>query len=203
MKRDDVIQVSLVAFGVVEAGRLEFTKDYMLMVDRIGHKYVKVGYKDITFFKNAGIDFFTFQSLFWDELFLLGDSGVSPSDSRFRKEVKSGEVSLTNSDSKYATLTFVASALNGLIKQTCIAAPGKEDTPVVDWKYQSYGKLGKQEFPAKMNVTVNGLSMPIDANITLSHIDNDSKWETRTELSKRYEKVDLEAVLSRFMSLTL
>jgi thiol:disulfide interchange protein DsbD len=31
MKRDDVIQLQLMAFGFVEAGRIEFTKDYVLI----------------------------------------------------------------------------------------------------------------------------------------------------------------------------
>ena len=35
MKRDDVIQMQLMAFGFVEAARLEFTKDYVLIIDRI------------------------------------------------------------------------------------------------------------------------------------------------------------------------
>ena len=35
MKRDDVIRLQLMAFGFVEAARLEFTKDYVLIMDRI------------------------------------------------------------------------------------------------------------------------------------------------------------------------
>ena len=42
MKRDDVIRLQLMAFGFVEAGRLEFTKDYVLIVDRINKQYLKV-----------------------------------------------------------------------------------------------------------------------------------------------------------------
>ena len=35
MRRNDVIRLQLMAFGFVEAGRLEFTKDYVLIMDRI------------------------------------------------------------------------------------------------------------------------------------------------------------------------
>ena len=34
MKRDDVIRLQLMAFGFVEAGRIEMTKDYVLIMDR-------------------------------------------------------------------------------------------------------------------------------------------------------------------------
>ena len=35
MKRDDVIRLQLMAFGFVEAARLEFTPEYALIIDRI------------------------------------------------------------------------------------------------------------------------------------------------------------------------
>ena len=41
MKRDDVIRLQLMAFGFVEAARLEFTKDYVLIMDRINKQYLK------------------------------------------------------------------------------------------------------------------------------------------------------------------
>ena len=41
MKRDDVIRLQLMAFGFVEAGRIEFTKDYVLVMDRINKQYLK------------------------------------------------------------------------------------------------------------------------------------------------------------------
>ena len=41
MKRDDVIRMQLMAFGFVEAARLEFTKDYVLIMDRINKQYLK------------------------------------------------------------------------------------------------------------------------------------------------------------------
>ena len=47
MKRDDVIRLQLMAFGFVEAGRLEFTQDYVLIVDRINKQYLKVPYAHI------------------------------------------------------------------------------------------------------------------------------------------------------------
>ena len=44
MKRDDVIRLQLMAFGFVEAGRIEFTKDYVLVMDRINKQYLKASY---------------------------------------------------------------------------------------------------------------------------------------------------------------
>lgn len=202
MKKNDVIQLSLVAFGVVEAGRMELTQDYFMLVDRIGHQYVKAAYKDIDFLKNNNIDFYTFQSLFWDELFLLGDKGLSPENARYEKSVDSGVIKLVNKDSRHVTLTFLANAMTGLIKQSTFASKATGNN-VLDWKYLGYTKLGKQEFPSKMQISVHAGPAPLNATIILSNVNSEDEWETRTQLNKRYEKVPIETVFSRFMSLTL
>ena len=58
MKRDDVIRLQLMAFGFVEAGRLEFTEDYVLIVDRINKQYIKVPYAQLEFFRRSGVNFY-------------------------------------------------------------------------------------------------------------------------------------------------
>ena len=66
MKRDDVIRLQLMAFGFVEAGRIELTKDYVLIMDRINKQYLKAPWMSVDFLRNSGIDFNTLQSLFWN-----------------------------------------------------------------------------------------------------------------------------------------
>ena len=57
LKRDEVIQLSLVAMGFMEVGRLEFTPQYMMMVNRMGREYVKVDYADVPYLQQAGCGF--------------------------------------------------------------------------------------------------------------------------------------------------
>ena len=71
MRRHDVIRLQLMAFGFVEAGRIELTKEYVLIMDRINKQYLKVPWISVDFLRNSGIDFNTIQSLFWNELLFL------------------------------------------------------------------------------------------------------------------------------------
>ena len=75
LKRDEVIQLSLVAMGFMEVGRLEFTPQYMMMVNRMGREYVKVDYADVPYLQQAGVDFYTLQALFWSDVFVPGQEG--------------------------------------------------------------------------------------------------------------------------------
>ena len=67
MKRNDVIQLSLVTFGVLEVARIEMAPDYFLLVDKMGRQYVKASYNDVSFLRDADVDFYTIQSYFWNE----------------------------------------------------------------------------------------------------------------------------------------
>ena len=67
MKRDEVIQLSLVTFGILEVGRIEMTPDYFLLIDKVNRQYMKAAYNEVSFLRDADIDFSTLQAFFWDE----------------------------------------------------------------------------------------------------------------------------------------
>ena len=122
MKRDDVIQLSLAFLGLMEVGRLEITPDYFLLIDRMNHQYVRVAYSQVPFFQQSGIDFHTFQSLFWGELFLPGDAGKAPQSQSYEQEIAGDTLSLTSEVRRQAALHFVASLSRALLLQTSVVA---------------------------------------------------------------------------------
>lgn len=203
MKRDDVIQITLSALGLFDLGCMELTPDYLLVVDRMDHQYIKVDYKEVDFLKKAGIDFYVFQSLFWDELFLFGSKGSEPSAKNFDLIRESNGVKLTNEDSKWMALTFLADMIQNMVSQTTIAGRQANTKDIsLDWQYQSYGKLGEKKFPTQMLININTGKKPIQATISLSNLRTNDGWETRTEINKKkYSQVSLNTVLDRIMKL--
>ena len=75
MKRDEIIQIRLVAI-IVEVGRLELTPEYLLVQDRINKQYVRIDWDEVPELTQAGVNFETFQQLFWGE-FPNAEKGVS------------------------------------------------------------------------------------------------------------------------------
>ena len=200
MKRDDVIQVSLVALGLIEVGRMEITPDYFMVVDRMGQQYVKASFDDIDFMRSNGIDFFTFQSLFWDELFVLGDKGEAPASKQFEKSREGQDVKLVSHDGGQVVLTFLADAARGLVRSTSFS--GQDDSaPALDWQYLDYGELNSQPFPTRMQVQLNQTSKPVKATFSLSNVKADGKWETRTTPGKKFTQVSPETVFRRIMNM--
>ena len=203
MKRDDVIQLSLVALGLLEVGRMELTQDYFLLFDRMHNVFVKSSYADIPLFAQNGIDFFTFQSLFWDELFVTGSRGKMPEKRHFRQSLEDGSVRLVNDESRQVLLTFIADAADALVRRTSFADKRQTDRPLIDWQYLSYAKLAGKPFPNKMQISLQAGGRPVTAVLSLKDISDDAKWETRTNVNlKKYTQVSLDEVMKRIMSLT-
>ncbi len=202
MKRDEVIQLSFVALGMFEAGRLELTPDYLMLIDRLNHQYVRVNYSDVPFLKQVGVDFNTFQSLFWNELFLFGDKGGLPREKDFQKRSLADGIELVNEDSKVIALTFIADAVDGLLQQTTLRGriSGTERLSM-NWQYQNYAQMGEQQFPDQMQISLNTGKTPVQVTMQLSGMKANENWETRTEVSDKYTQIPLETILKSLTKL--
>lgn len=202
MKRNDVIQISLQVFGFVEAGRLELTRDYFLILNRIGKQYLKASYKDIPFFKDNGIDFYTLQGLIWNELFTISnkDNTVTPTTVDFVQKKEGENIILTNTG-KTLVLKFLANAAYGTLQQTTLTA---QDGANLRFDYESWARLGRKDFPDKMNIAINVDKTPIKAELELSRLRANEKWtDTRTNIDKKkLKQVSLQQVFNQILSLS-
>lgn len=203
MKRNEVIQLSLVTFGILEVGRIEVTPDYFMGIDKVNKQYLKVAFQDVPFLKTAGIDFYTLQSLFWDELFLLG-SNAMPTEKQFKKSTESDIITLTNADSRHAVLTFMVNTLANIVQQTVVSPHTQGSTPYLTWDYSGHSPLGGKSFPTMHFLTITAGSKTIKVAISLSNLRNDSGWETRTNLpGGNYREVTLDQLMSKLMNLNM
>lgn len=200
MKRDEVIQLSLVTFGILEVARIEITPDYLLIIDKVGRQYVKASFSDISFLRSAGVDFRTLQALFWDELFLL--TGKTPADNLFTKTADGNNAKLVNAEGTHAVLTFLVDTSAGLLQQTAVSPHASGAKPYLTWQYADFAPLGGKKFPARHRITSGSNSRPFTMTISLSSLRNEGGWETRTELpSQNYTEVPAEKLLSRIINL--
>jgi hypothetical protein len=203
MKRDDVIRLQLMAFGFVEAGRLEFTQDYVLIVDRINKQYLKVPYAQLEFFRHSGVDFFMLQSLFWNELFQPGKARLTERNlKRFTTDVGVNNnivVSYENSELSYRWLTDRESARINMAN--VLYANYLRGNYQLTWDYDEFKSSNRKMFPMKHKVSLSTPEKEIKLEMNLNHLGNDEDWEPRTVLSGKYRQMPIDDILRRFMSL--
>ena len=203
MMRDDVIRLQLMAFGFVEAARLEFTKDYVLIMDRINKQYLMAPYVQIDFLRNSGINFYTLQALFWNELFLPNRTSVSKEEfSKFTTSIDNGEAIISLTDNKM-TYSWLVNESNGTINMANILYKDRfNGNTQLNWDYLEFSQLEKKRFPTNMNIILNAADKKeIKMGIKLNYLGTDSEWERRTTVSNKYREVTVDEILKRFMAL--
>ena len=205
MKRDDVIRLQLMAFGFVEAGRLEFTKEYLMIVDRINKQYLKVPYEQLAFLRNSNIDFYTLQALFWNELHQPGTAKTSMSKKQKTSlSVEPGidnDVVLSMVDGKLS-YRWLAEQKTARIKMANILfSDPYRGNYQLNWDYEEFKANDRKFFPTKHIVSFTTPDKEVKFDMKLNYIGKDEDWETRTELSGKYRQVSVDEILRRFMSL--
>ena len=202
MKRDDVIRLQLMAFGFVEAGRLEFTKEYVLIMDRINKLYMKVPYAQMDFLRNSQIDFFVLQSLFWNELFQPGKVKVTDEALKSYSTDMGGDDAVIAMENGKMSYRWLADKENAQVKMANIMYNDRfRGNYQLNWDYEDFQQNNRKFFPMQHKISFTTPEKEVKLGMTLNYMGADENWETRTEVSSKYRQVSVEEILQRFMSL--
>ena len=202
MKRDDVIRLQLMAFGFVEAGRLEFTKDYVLVMDRINKQYLKVPYQQLDFMRNSGLDFYALQALFWNELFQPGKTRMTDEMLKSYATDMEAEDAVISMESGKLSYRWLADKINAQVKMANILYKDRyRGNYQLNWDYQDFKANGRKKFPMDHKVKFSTPDKEVKFEMMLNYMGADEDWETRTEVSGKYRQVSVDEILRRFMSL--
>ena len=209
MRKDEVIRIQLfIPILGTEVGRLEFTPNYVLIVDRLHKEYIKADYTQVDFLKKQGITFYSLQALFWNQLLLPGVQKLSESDlKKFDANLDAAgdavPVTIKNGNMTY---TWQAAKATGRITSADVLyKSGLYGTSNVHIDYSDFKSVGVKMFPAtqrlSMMTTATQKKQEMKINLELNEVKTDSNWSAQTEISSKYKQVSPEDVLRKIMSL--
>jgi hypothetical protein len=203
MKRDDVIRLQLMAFGFVEAGRLEFTQDYVLIVDRINKQYLKVPYAQLEFFRHSGVDFNMLQALFWNELFQPGKARLTDKNlKKFTTDAGVDNDVIVSYESDVLSYRWLTERETARIKMANVLYNNHlRGNYQLNWDYEEFKVSNRKMFPMKHKVAFSTPDREVKLEMMLNYLGNDEDWEPRTTLSGKYRQMPVDEILRRFMSL--
>ena len=198
MKRDDVIRLQLMAFGFVEAGRIEMTKDYVLIMDRINKQYLKAPWMSVDFLRNSGLNFNTIQALFWNELFLPGESKVTDEGLKNFETIPVDNDFVIRLDKDQMSYSWLAEQDQALIKMANVLHKDRFDgNTQLNWNYSDFENVGKKQFPTRMHVTLT--SPKKEVSLGLRAIIPEKEVENKLDI-KRIPKDELPGLIKQLSS---
>ncbi len=209
MRKDQMIRLQLfMPLLRTEVGRLEFTPDYVLVVDRLHKQYVKENYNQIDFLKVNGLDFNALQALFWNQLYLPGTKSVEESNiSKFEANLSGSEttipVSVKNGNLSLVWNVSRQTELISGVKATYTSA--QHGTSVLTMKYDKFKAVGAKVFPAfeelSFQTSATKKLQRITMTLDMDDISTSSKWSTETTLSSKYKKIEATDIFSKLFSM--
>ena len=185
-----------------EVGRIEFTPDYVLVIDRMHKEYIKEDYNKVDFLKNNGLNFYSLQALFWNQLFMPGttsisdanllDFGVTEAGNSKNITLKKGNLKIVwNADNANGRISAAKATYSSLTQ-------GKSS---LNWTYSNFKAVAGKMFPAYQKFTFATTAIKNQSNISLTidmdGVKTDSKWEAKSEISKRYKKIEATDVFGK------
>lgn len=202
MKRNDVIRLQLMAFGFVEAGRIEFTKEYVLIMDRINKLYMKANYAQLDFLRNTGLNFYSLQSLFWNELFQPGKTSMTDELLKNFQINMEGEEAIISYEHDKLAFRWLADKDVAKLKMANIVFSDKyRGNTQLNWDYEDFERNGKKLFPMRQTVRFTTDQKEVKFSMRFNYMGADEDWETRTAVSAKYREVTVDEIMRRFMAL--
>ena len=209
MRRNEIIRLQLLLPIIrTEIARVDFTPDYVLLVDRYHKEYIKAEYKDVSFLADNGISFYSLQSLFWNELFLPGEHNLG--EQQLKKlacdlaavatsvpvSYKSGKIAYTWDVNK-STAEIQAAGI--MYKST------RDGESTLHWTYDNFKQVGGKAFPLTQQFTVKtgvtGKQQTAQLSVRMSSPKTSSDWDVKTELSSKYKKIEAQDILKKLLSI--
>lgn len=209
MRRNEVIrlQVFIPLLGS-EVGRIEFTPDYVLVVDRMHKQYIKGDYSQLDFLRENGLNFYALQALFWNQLLLPGATRVSEADlSKFKVKLETaGQEVPIGLDRGNMSYVWKADRTTGLISEAIVSYEGgKHGRSELVWTYGGFQPIGSRMFPAMQEFSfettatdkVGRTSLRLDMN----NLRTIAGWESRSSVSDKYKQMDAKDILGKLLNM--
>ena len=191
MRRDEAIQMTITALGLMEVACVEFTPQHIYIIDRINKRYTKVDYAS-GMLSNIGVNFETIQSLFWNRIFIPGKAEAWQHPEDYEIKVSGNQLCVTPARQRMLKSFFYTDEDCRQLQQTLL---GLSHYGAI-WRYDDFDQFDGQELPTTFDISITSSSYAAGAHVALSSISTtDNSWKSGVDLS-RYKAVEFNELLS-------
>lgn len=192
LQKNNVIQLSISALGLFEVLRIEFMPSEILVISRMDKKYARIPYADFEMFKEVGVNFYSLQALFLNQLFELNKSDSNALEKAFELTKIGEKMVLYPATYNQTSCSFYLDD-NTRIEETILSYGTKFQ---LQWGYRNFASLEDISFPKEMQLSASGSEKSLHLSFEFNSLKlNNFSWSP-TQVSSSYEEMDAKNIFS-------
>lgn len=195
--KDSIIQASVRPMFGMEAIRVSFTPDSILIIDRLKKQYVAESFANSEMIKNLDFNYSNLQALFTNQLFVPGKKEVSKGDYKKFNLSTTSDVHLLQTKDKNDLLYNFAIDASNRIASTLVYNEAKKFT--LQWSYSDFVTDGKNIYPTSMVAKVDVAKNRVDVGINYTKLDIDKELNIDNSIPSKYTKVSFIDFMSSYI----
>lgn len=191
---DSIIWISVSPALGIEAMRLKFTPDSVMLLNRLENSYLVENYDIITKYTQTEINFHFIQSLLLDELIPYQYNADISVLNNYMLSADSTHVILVNNnsninDSLNKNIVHLISILKNIQKVDKIETYDNASSRNIKINYSQFEPEDDTKFPKNINLVVKNKSDFINLSIKYTKITNDKNLNFPFNIPKKFEKI--------------
>ena len=196
VKRNEALRLSVAPILGIEFFRLEITPAHILVIDRMNKRYMKCSLQELSGLVDFDLTYHAFQSLFLNEIFAAdGHHALKTSDYRkFKVYRYSDETVIEPAKSRKIDFKFYTNPENGNLEKTQMGVKQFR----LNWDYGDFSYVEQKSFPHTMVISSEGIKSASSAEINLSGIQIDGRWNAENRIPSKYREVKLAELINMF-----
>jgi hypothetical protein len=192
--KDQVIQLSLKIPILGEAFRLTLTPDKITVIDRINKQYLAESMQYIRQQAPFDFDFYSFQALLSNQLFIAGKNRINPEDyASFQIREDDYSAQITNTDTHNTGYAFNTDYTHR-IQNTQIHKTGGNTQ--MTWTYANFEPAeNKNLFPMNMKMELTLPGDVVEMNLSFKTININRTFNINNNYPEKYKQINLSEIL--------
>ncbi|OFX48081.1 MAG: hypothetical protein A2046_05895 [Bacteroidetes bacterium GWA2_30_7] len=194
LKRDSIIWISVTPVLGIEAMRIKFTRDSVMLLNRLENSYLAEKYDLITKYTQTEINFNFLQSFFLNELIpyqynedvsIINNYLVSSDSSHFILANNNSNIN----DSLNKNIVHIISILKNINKVENIATYDNASSRNIKINYSEFEPKDSTKFPTNINLVLKNKSDFINLSIKYTKITNDNELNFPFNIPQKFERI--------------
>lgn len=192
IQKDSAIYLSIQPFLGIELFKAELTPDSMKVIDKMNRRYYVVDYSYFTKRFGVGVDFYSLQSLIFNQFFCIG-----------QKEVTTDGLTLTSLTDGRSKIEFESPTMkqtteisgSQLIENVLLIA--KNTGYQLQTTYQDYTVVNAVNFPQKISMVATNQKSSAYCNFSILRVEFNNKLTFAKTNTDRYTRGDIDQLIKK------